>query len=364
MDWDVGNLNYLYLFVLVAIGFAVTAYGVFVRGRAAKKFAAAKIRKHLIPATTAKHVLSAILVLASLALMAIAMLDIRWGKTWQEVPQKGIEVMFALDVSRSMLAEDIAPNRLARAKQQVSDMVDEMMGDRVGLVLFAGETRQAVPLTTHYDDFKQVLETVGPHTLRRGGSKLGNAILAASEGFISKTNDHKAIVIFTDGEDQESNPVEVAKLLHDETGVRIFTIGLGDIEKGARIPDGPSRRGGYMKHDGEQVWSKMNGSILARIATETNGAYIPAGTKRVNMSDVYHGYVANVEQTEFETAKINAYVARFQWFALAALLLLLIDVWWSTRVKDETSAVRNSTSTKDKRTGAGTAAQSTQRAAS
>ena len=272
--------------------------------------------------------------------MVLALMDIRWGKTWQEVPQKGIEVMFALDVSRSMLAEDVAPNRLARAKQQIGDMVDEMAGDRIGLVAFAGETRQSVPLTTHYDDFKQVLETVGPQTVRRGGSRLASAIEAAADGFIDKTNDHKAIVIFTDGEDQESEPVELARKLFEEKGIRIFTVGLGNMDQGSRIPDSESRSGDYLEYEGQQVWSKMNGEILKEIATVTKGAYVPAGTKRVNMADVYHGYVANVEQTEFETAKINTYIPRFQWFAVPALVLLLLEIFWSTRVAKQTTSHR------------------------
>ncbi len=239
--------------------------------------------------------------------------------------------MFVLDVSRSMLAEDASPNRLTRAKQQIKDMVDEMAGDRVGLVAFAGETRQSVPLTSHYEDFKQTLDSVGPHTVRSGGSRLGDAIAAAASGFLSKTNEHKAIVIFTDGEDQESNPIEVAKKLYADEGIRIFTVGLGDMDQGARIPDTESRRGKFVQYQGQQVWSKMNGQVLEQIATATNGAYIPAGTRRVNMSDVYHNYVANVEQTEFETAKINAYVARYQWFALPALALLLLEVFVSSR---------------------------------
>jgi len=264
-------------------------------------------------------------------LLCIALMDIRWGRVWREVPQKGIEVMFLLDVSRSMLAEDAMPNRLSRAKQMIKDMVDEMAGDRVGLVIFAGETRQSVPLTSHYEDFKQTLDSVEPQSVRVGGSRLGDAIEAAANGFISKTHNHKAIVVFTDGEDQESKPADIAKQIHDEKGIRIFTVGLGDIDQGARIPETDGRRGGFVQHEGQQVWSKMNGQILSQIATDTDGAYIPAGTRRVNMADVYHGYVANVEQTEFETARINTYIARFQWFAAPALALLLLEVWMSTR---------------------------------
>ena len=171
-----------------------------------------------------------------MALMVLALVDVRWGKVWRDVPQKGIEVMFVLDVSRSMLADDAAPNRLERAKQQIKDTVDEMAGDRVGLIVFAGDVKQQIPLTTHYDDFKQALDEVGPHNVRRGGSRLGDAIEAASHAFLTKSNAHKAMVIFTDGEDQESEPVAAARKAHAETGVRIFTVGLGDMEKGSRIP--------------------------------------------------------------------------------------------------------------------------------
>ncbi len=332
MDIQYGNPSSIYLLAFVAFGLLVTAWAIVARRRAANRFAAANLRSRLLPAGgSSRQWSSAILVSATLALLVVALMDIRWGKTWREVPQKGIEVMFVLDVSRSMLAEDASPNRLRRAKQQIKDMVDEMAGDRVGLVTFAGDSRQSVPLTSHYEDFKQTLDSVGPHSVRSGGSRLGDAIAAAANGFISKTNDHQAIVIFTDGEDQESNPIEIARQLYKDKRIRIFTVGLGDMDQGARIPNTESRQGDYVQYQGQQVWSKMNGQVLQQIASETNGAYVPAGTRRVNMADVYHNYVANVEQTEFETAKINAYIARYQWFALPALALLLLEVLLSTR---------------------------------
>jgi Ca-activated chloride channel family protein len=346
MDIQFGNPNSIYLLGVVAIGLVVTAWAVVAQSRAASQFATANLGGSILPSRSkSRHWMSAILVSLSLGLLTIALTDIRWGKTWREVPQKGIEVMFVLDVSRSMLAEDAAPNRLARAKQQIKDMVDEMAGDRVGLVTFAGETRHSVPLTSHYEDFKQTLDSVGPHTIRSGGSRLGDAITAAANGFISKTNEHKAIVIFTDGEDQESNPVDIARKLYADKGIRIFTVGLGDMDQGARIPETQLPRGGFVQHEGQQVWSKMNGQVLEQIATETSGAYIPAGTRRVNMADVYHNYVASVEQIEFETAKINAYIARYQWFAAPALALLLLEVLLSTRAAKSTSNRKPQTTT-------------------
>jgi Ca-activated chloride channel family protein len=163
---------------------------------------------------------------------------------------------------------------------------------------------------------------------------LGDAIDKAADSFLTKSNAHKAMVIFTDGEDQESKPVEAAKRAHEATGVRIFTVGLGDVAQGSRIPLGDENRQQYLTHDGQPVWSKQNGDVLRQIATTTDGAYIPAGTKQVNMSDVYNGYISKVEQMKFETARVNQYEARFQWFLLPALLLLLAEVaitTWPTR---------------------------------
>lgn len=201
-----------------------------------------------------------------------------------------------------------------------------MAGDRVGLIVFAGEAKQLIPLTTHYDDFKQSLDEVGPQNVRRGGSRLGDAIEAASHAFLTKSNAHKAMVIFTDGEDQESKPLEVAKRVQEATGVRIFTVGLGDVVQGSRIPVGADSQKEFLTHDGQEVWSKQNGDILREIAMTTGGAYIPAGTKQVNMSDVYHRYIESVEQVKFETVRVNQYEARFQWFVLPALILLLLEV--------------------------------------
>jgi Ca-activated chloride channel family protein len=254
---------------------------------------------------------------------------------------------------------------LERAKQQIKDTVDEMTGDRVGLVVFAGDAKQQIPLTTHYDDFKQALDEVGPQNIRRGGSHLGSAIDMAASSFLTKSNAHKAMVIFTDGEDQESKPVEAAKRAHEANGVRIFTVGLGDIVQGSRIPIGEDHQR-YLTHDGQQVWSKQNGEILRQVAATSDGAYIPAGTKQVNMSDVYHSYIERVEQTNFETARVNQYEARYQWFLLPALVLLLLEVvvstWPSRRAagsasasqveRRETTSTSRSTETKEHSTAA------------
>lgn len=368
MDVQFGNLDQLNWLWLVAICLAAAVFAAIARRRARFRFATANLLRSVLPLRgLVGRNMATVLATAAPALMVVALIDVRWGKVWREVPQKGIEVMFVLDVSRSMLADDAAPNRLERAKQQIKDTIDEMAGDRVGLIVFAGDAKQQIPLTTHYDDFKQSLDEVGPQNVRRGGSRLGDAIGMASSSFLTKSNAHKAMVIFTDGEDQESKPLEAAKRAHEATGVRIFTVGLGDVAQGSRIPLGGEDRTQYLTHDGKQVWSKQNGEILRQIAATTEGDYIPAGTKQVNMSDVYHSYIGRVEQTNFETARVNQYEARFQWFLLPALMLLLLEVaittWPSRRwagnnktasvERRETNAVsRSTTKTKEHSTAA------------
>ena len=333
MSYEIGNPEMAWLLLFAPIALILMGYSAWKNRNALTKFGAKPNARQSL-----RSIVSGISLVVGIVFLALACMDIRWGKTTRDVPQKGLEVVFALDVSRSMLAEDVSPNRLARARQQINDMVSEMAGDRIGLVVFAGEAKQAIPLTNHYNDFRQKLDTVGPHSVSRGGSQLGVAIESAADAFVSKTNDHKTIILFTDGEDQESKPVELAKKLYADKGMRIFTVGLGDIDTGARIPQDRQESGQFIEHQGQQVWSKLNGSILREIATETHAAYIPAGTKRVNMADVYHNYVAQVEKSEFETAKVNAFIPRFQWFALPAFVCLLMHGWLTTTKKRNRTA--------------------------
>lgn len=300
--------------------------------RAALRFASREMLSRVIPQFSwTRQLTTRLLLTASLVVLVVCLTDMRWGEVEREVPQRGIEVMFLLDVSRSMLAEDVAPNRLERAKQMIKDTIDEMAGDRVGLTVFSGEARQRIPLTNHYADFKQTLDEVTPEDLYRGGSRLGDALTEANNGFHGKTNRQKAIVLISDGEDQDSSPLEVANRIHKDERVRIVTIGLGDSNEGARIPINDRQGKRYLEYEGQQVWSKLNGEILQQIAEQTEGIYIPAETKQVPMADVYNGYLAKMEQSELETATINAYEARYQWFCCIALLLLLTEIFVATR---------------------------------
>ncbi len=328
MDVIFGNpMNFQLLWVAAAAAVVFVVASV-ARRRALARFATVNLLGTLVGRLArVRRRVEAVCVVAALALMAVALADPRWGRVWRQVPQKGIEVVFLLDVSRSMLAQDAAPSRLERAKQQIRDMTDAMAGDRVGLVAFAGGAQQKVPLTTNYHDFKIALEEIGPHSVRQGGSRLGDAIETAVKAFLTQTPDHKALIIITDGEDQESKPVQAAKAAYGERGVRVFTIGIGDMGQGARIPVSSTASGKtYLQHEGQQVWSKMDGAVLKEVALAGGGAFIPAGMKRVDMAQVYHRYISVVEQTDFETARIKSYQPRYAWFVAAALAVLLVEV--------------------------------------
>lgn len=332
MDMQIGRPEQIVWIWLVAVVALVAVAGLYWRRKSLLRFATGNLLPHLFPANLLRRqTIRSAVVIASMFLLTIAALDIRWGKQWQEVPQRGIDVVFALDVSRSMLAEDVAPNRLQRAKEQIKDMMDAMPGDRVGLVVFAGDSRRVIPLTRHYVDFKNRLEEVGPYDVTLGGSQLARALETAADTFLDKTGDHRAIVVFSDGEDQGSEPVDVARKIYREQGIRIYTVGLGDPNEGALVPAPEGSRQKYMTYDGQPVRSRLHAEVLKQIALEADGAYVPAETRWVDMADVYRAFVASIKQQEFETARINAYVPRYQIFVGAALLLIATELLWPQR---------------------------------
>ncbi|MCD4825026.1 MAG: VWA domain-containing protein [Phycisphaerae bacterium] len=323
------------LWIVTAVAVLVIA-GIFLRRRAIDRFAGTKLQPHLLPRVSSwrRWTRAGLFVLAML-LMAGAMTDPRWGKKWAEIPQKGVDVIFALDVSRSMLAGDVSPNRLSRAKQYICDMMDEMGGDRVGLVVFAGKTKQKVPLTSNYSDVKMALEEIDTQSVGRGGSLIGDAIRTAAGCFVDKTADHKAIVVITDGEDHESYPVEAARRALRQKGIRVYTVGLGDMSHGSRIPVRRTGEGTfYLKQNGQEVWTKLDGKMLEKTALAGGGAYIPAGTRQVDMAEVYRRHIAAIAQREFRQARVNRYIPRYQWLVGLALGLLLIETLLASQWKN------------------------------
>ena len=232
------------------------------------------------------------------------------------------DVMFVLDVSRSMLAEDAAPNRLARAKAEIGELVGKLEDARVGLTVFAGRAVPVCPLTPDHSFFDTVLATIDTRSAGRGGTKIGEALKVAVKGF-APGGGAKLIVLITDGDDQDPYSVDAAKLARD-AGVKIVAIGLGS-ETGSEITltDPHSGAKSKLMHDGKPVISKLDGDALRKIALATEGVYVPAGTSAVDLKSILQTYVVPIVKQAGDPTKRIVPAERFQVFVFLALLALL-----------------------------------------
>lgn len=299
------------------------------RGRAAlRRFVESGLLRRMAPgaSVTRRALKFGLLTLACAAVLG-ALARPMWGRTDEQVRRSGRDVCFVIDVSRSMLAEDLSPNRLARAKLWVNDVIDTLKGDRVAVIGFAGAASVKCPLTFDYGFARMALDELGPDSVPRGGTMIGDAVRRAlDEVFDDEEARFKDIILITDGEDHESFPVEAAKLA-GERGIRIIAIGIGDENRGTPIPitDDHGRRRNVM-YNGETVLSRLDGKTLREMAAASNrGVYYPVQTGNIELDKVYEELVRAAEQREMEGTAGERMREQFQWFIGAALALLLVD---------------------------------------
>ena len=246
----------------------------------------------------------------------------RWGSHYQDVQRKGVDIIFLLDVSSSMQAQDVKPDRLERAKREITDFLKITEGDRIGLVLFAGDAFVQSPLTLDYDAISMFLGSVNVDTLPVPGTDMGNGIKTALNAFDFKSATDKVIVIITDGEDNEGRGLQQADKAM-EKGVKIFIYGIGD-PSGAPIPD---ETGGFKKDkDGNLILSKLNEKDLRRIAEATDGRYVRSVTGDLDLDRLYfEGIKEKTEAKELESGKIKVFEERFYIFTGIAIFFLIIE---------------------------------------
>ncbi len=248
----------------------------------------------------------------------------------EQVSVRGRDLVFIIDVSRSMLSRDVAPDRLSRTKLWINDLVNTLGGDRVGLVAFAGVPVVKCPLTLDHGFFRMELEELSPASAPRGGTLIGDAIRKAmSDVFEPGQGRHRDIILFTDGEDQGSFPVEAAKAA-GEAGVRIIAIGIGSELEGALVPAEQSAADRYVEHEGSRVRSKLDGTTLAAIAQAAReaggqGIFLNVGTGTIDLDTVYRDLIASAEQTETSQLASVSYRELFQWFLGVALACLALE---------------------------------------
>jgi Ca-activated chloride channel family protein len=292
----------------------------------------------LIDVSKNRLVVKFILLVLAFIFLVIGLSNPQVGSRLVEAERKGIDVVVALDVSNSMLAEDIKPNRLERAKQAISKLVDKMGNDRIGIVVFAGKAYVQLPITTDYSAAKLFLTTVTTKDVPTQGTAIGDAIELAITSFDDDTHS-RAIIVITDGENHEDDAIEAAENAASK-GIRVYTIGMG-LSKGAPIPvyDRYNRRTGYKKNrQGSTVITKLNESALQQIATAGKGIYVRANNTQTGLRKIFND-ISKLEKTKFDSKIFSDYESRFQYFIALSLVFLLIELMvfekkpkWSKKV--------------------------------
>lgn len=326
-----------------AVGLLVL-YGMSRRRRALDRFTSPQLAPLLAARISpGRQAFRAALPATAVLMIAAALIGPRWGLYWEKQTVHGVDIVVAIDVSRSMLADDVEPNRLERAKREIRQQLVErpvfQRANRLALMAFAGSTSLKIPLSTDHLAFLSKLEAIHVGSAPRGGTAIGQAIQKATDLFARSPQEvqsglpsTKMILLLTDGEDHEGGPVEAAQAAFEEHGIRVFTVGVGDAARtvGARVPAGKGNR--PLLHDGQIVFSKLDVEGLRKIAVAAGGQYAPIRD--------FHRLVnamAGLKKTELTTEERLRHRPRYQWFLTMALILLGLE----TIISDRRASVEN-----------------------
>lgn len=319
------------LWWLIAVPVFVIGYVVSTKRkqRQLQEFGDKELMAQLMPdASKSRPMWKFCLLIVAFVLLIVAAARPQYGQKENTVKRQGIEVMVALDISNSMLAEDVAPNRLDRAKQMLSKMIDHMVDDKVGLVVFAGEAFTQLPITCDYVSAKMFLNTITPNLIQTQGTAIGTALQTAISSFGSLESEAgRAIVLITDGENHEDDAIAAAKQAH-ELGMQVFVIGIGKPE-GAPIPK-PGTNDYFKDRSGQVVVSKLNEEMCQQIAEAGSGVYVRCDNTNTAMRALQQE-LDRIATTELETTVYADYNEQYQSFALIALLLLMIEFFIMSR---------------------------------
>lgn len=318
--------EYLHLLWLVPI---MIVFSVFVfrwKKRAMKRFGNLQLMERLTASTSRRRqILKIALLITSFVFLILSIARPQIGTKLEKVKREGVDIFVALDVSLSMKAEDIKPNRLERAKHEIDSFIDRLQGDRVGLIAFAGEAFAQCPLTLDYGAAKIFLDTMNTDLIPTPGTAIGQAILTAVKSFEQKERKYKVLLLITDGEDHAGEPLKAAEVAKRE-GVVIYTVGIGSVQ-GVPIPlyDRQGNRTGFKKdRQGEVVTSKLDEVTLEKIALQTGGKYYRATGGETELDKIYDE-ISKMEKKELATMKFSQFEDRFQYVIIFAIILLVAE---------------------------------------
>ncbi len=313
--------QYLFLLLLIPFFFLIQALVLRLRRRRIRKFGDEKLVAQLMP-SYAKAKVWVRLTLFSLGFFffVIGLSRPQIGAKLKEHETKGAEIMIALDVSNSMLAEDYSPNRLERAKLAISRLVDKLRDDRIGLIVFAGNSFVQLPITTDYVSAKMFMNSISTESVPVQGTAIGEAINTAMRSFSSQSEKSRAIIVITDGENHEDDPVAAAKQAAD-MGVRVFTIGVGSPE-GKPIPmDGELLK----DKDGNIVVTRLDEKVLQEVAQAGNGLYVRAGNSEFGLNPIIED-IRRMEDEKYSSIVFEEYDEQFMYFLAIALFFFVIEI--------------------------------------
>ena len=319
---------YFYLLFIIPVIVVLFLLLLVWKKRTQKKFANSDLLKRLSPNRSYnKGGLKLVVFILALALLIIGLVNPKIGTKLETVKREGVDIVFAVDVCKSMLAEDIAPNRLEKAKRLVSEIVNQLASDRIGIIAYAGQAYPQLPITTDYGAAKMFLQSMNTDMLTSQGTAIDQAIELATTYYDDAEQTNRVLFIISDGEDHSEGSTLDAVEDAVEEGIIIYTIGVGK-EKGAPIP---IKRNGILESlkkdsQGETVITKLNETVLADIASEGNGQYID-GSNTDSAVEFIKDELLKMDKKEFEAKQFAEYKDQFQWFIGAALLLLFLDIF-------------------------------------
>ena len=320
--------EYLYLLVIVPVIILLFILTTRWQKKAIQLFGQTELIHKLMPmASFAKQRIKFIILCLSFIVLIIGIANPQIGSKMEEVKREGVDLMIAIDLSNSMLAEDLQPNRLMRAKQSISNLIDRLDGDRIGLIVFAGDAYVQLPITTDYSAAKLFLSTINTDIIPTQGTAIGKAIELAISSFETQDNEqNKAIIIITDGENHEDDAIEKAQEAQS-LGIFVHTIGMGSAD-GGPIPV-KNKYGNVIDYrkdkQGNTIITRLNESMLKDIAQSGGGAYIRANSTQNSLNTLF-GEINKMEKKEIGTKVFTDYKDRFQWFIGISIILLIFEI--------------------------------------
>lgn len=332
---------YLYALALLPLLILLMIGASYARKKALQRLGNPELVQRLMPERSPVRLRNKnILFLIGLFFIIIALANPQWGTKTQAVRRQSIDIIFALDVSQSMLCQDIAPNRLTQAQRLCQELIQKLSGNRLGVILFAGEAYMQVPLTTDYEAVSLLLQSSNPDMISSQGTSIGEALEIAQQS-TAKSNGNRVVLVITDGEDHEARAESQARQAA-RSGMKIFTIGVGS-EEGGFVPFVDENGMADYKRDvsGKPVTSKLNAGVLRKLASLGGGSFFRLGAQSDALVDALMDKLQKVEKREYEQRVVSEYRSHFQLFLLLGLVFLLAEflIHYRKQVKTSLSKV-------------------------